>query len=275
VLHKITSFRVKLQRRVLLVRTGNFSQTLVGILLTSCGIISAQAPPPGSLAPLEQAALKASADWLTLAKTLDSRVARLLPCDPRAKAAIEETLKASNTRTTALADYYRAAESQASSRTEGARRLLESEQNRSAAVAAAANHAQEALVTVESAIADLTESAKTQSALAAPRDALLQTQSMLKQRLQIAQDEAGLRTAVLDALKALTDAYQAREKAIKDAGAAFETERLRWNAYYAARAQRAQLECALTGGAASSTATAPAPAARTPAASKTQNKRKQ
>ena len=54
------------------------------------GIVFAQAPAPGSLPALQQSVSQRTAEWNTLATNLELRVARLLPCDPQARAAIEE-----------------------------------------------------------------------------------------------------------------------------------------------------------------------------------------
>jgi hypothetical protein len=222
------------------------------------GMAAAQNPPPDSLAPLEQAVLKATTDWQVLARDLEGRVARMLPCDPRTRAAIDDVSKASQNRLAALAQYYNAAQALAENRAEGAKRLLATEEGRSVDLAADRVHADEALAALQAAITDLAASARVQPALAAAQGALQQTAEMLKQRVQLAQDQAARRTAVLDSLRALASAYQTRETAMKEASAAFELERSKWNAYYTVRSQRAQTECALTGG--------PPPAGPKPAA---------
>lgn len=231
------------------------------------GIAAAQNPPPDSLAPLEQAVLKATADWQRDALELEGRVARMLPCDPRTKSALDDVTKASESRLAALAQYYKAAQALADNRAEGAKRLLASEEGRSADVLADKAHADEALAAVQTALADLSQSARVQPALAVAQSALQQTEEIVKQRLQLVQDQAERRNAVLDSLKALVIAYQTRETAVKEAAAAFEVERRKWTAYYAARSQRAQTECALTGGpppAAAKPSPAPKPAAAPP-----------
>jgi len=213
------------------------------------GISAAQNPPPDSLAQLEQAVLKATTDWQGVAKDLEGRIARMLPCDPRTKAAIDEVSNASQNRLAALAQYYKASLTLAENRTAGAKRLLDAEDARTMALIADKLHGDEVLAAVVAAVADLGQGARTQPALESARAALQQTADMLKQRLQLAQDQAERRDAVMDSLKALVAAYQIRETAVKEASAAFEVEHAKWNAYYAARAQRAQTECAITGGA--------------------------
>jgi hypothetical protein len=226
------------------------------LLLSIAGIAAAQNPPPDSLAPLEQAVLKATTDWQGLAKDLEARIARMLPCDPKTKAAIDDVSKASQARLAALTKYDQAALATAENRAEGAKRLLAIETGRNTEVIADKLHADEALAAVDAELADLTRSASVQPALESARGALQQTLEMLKQRLQLARDQAERRDAVVDSLQALAAAYQARAAAVKEATAAFEVERNKWNAYYAARSQRAQTECAITAG--------PAPAAPPP-----------
>jgi hypothetical protein len=206
-----------------------------------------QAPPPESLSSLEQEVLKATTDWQVRAKDLDARVGRLLPCDPRAKTAIDDVVKASQDRLTAMGRYYQAAEAQAAARAEGAKRLLAAEEGRAADVAADRLHGEEVTAAVDAALADLAEGARVQPSLGGARTSLQQTAEVARQGLQIAKDQTPRREAALEALRALAAAYQARDAALKEAAAAFDAERTRWTAYYTARSQRAQTECALTG----------------------------
>src|SRR5438270_13154723 len=95
----------------------------VTLLGTAClAIVSGQSPPPSdTLASLEQAAQKSLVAWNGLARDLDSKVARLLPCDPKAIAAINEVSRASEVRLNDLSDYLRAAASSANMETNAAR----------------------------------------------------------------------------------------------------------------------------------------------------------
>src|SRR6266849_2037280 len=101
---------------------------------------AAQAPPPDSLASLEQDVLKANTDWQVLAKDLDARVGRMLPCDPRAKTALDDVIKASQNRLAALERYYQAADALAANRAEGSKRLVIAEEGRAADIAADSLH---------------------------------------------------------------------------------------------------------------------------------------
>src|SRR3984957_15543058 len=60
------------------------------------------------LESLRQVADKASADWQGLAKGLEQKIATLLPCDPKSRAAGEEVSRASDARLAALSAYKRA-----------------------------------------------------------------------------------------------------------------------------------------------------------------------
>src|SRR5579863_596903 len=102
-------------------------------LFVSCAA-RAQDPSPPTAVPdlgaLEQTAQRRHAEWETLAKDMNDRLARILPCDPRALAALTEVSRASEARLSALADYLRAASSQAFAETAAARNLLSAEEKR-------------------------------------------------------------------------------------------------------------------------------------------------
>src|SRR5437016_892846 len=120
-----------------------------------------------ALTALEKDAQRSSSAWQLLARDLDARVARMLPCDPRAKAAIDETSRASQARLNALSEYYRTAQALASTRTEGARRVLASGEALSAALESDQPVAAQAVADIQQQLAALTESAKQQTALVA------------------------------------------------------------------------------------------------------------
>src|SRR5690242_468800 len=82
------------------------------------------------LAALQQAAEKRHAEWEALAKDMNDRVSRILPCDPRALAAVSEVSRASESRLAALSDYLRAVSLIAFGETAVARNLLNAEERR-------------------------------------------------------------------------------------------------------------------------------------------------
>ena len=239
-------------------------------LMTLCAASAHAQIASGSAALIapEQAVQKATSAWRVLARDLDTRVARLAPCDPKSQQAIEETSRASQARLTVLADYYQIASAIATTRTEGARRLLASEQARSAAIADDFTEAKEVLAAAEKQAEDLDASAKQQSALGGALAALRQAVEATRQRSVVTKDQETRFKTVLTALQRLVQAYEARETALSETIKAFDTERTRWNAYYAARLARAQLECAVTNPSAVPVPARPKPAAPKPAKAK-------
>mgnify|MGYP003334884275 CR=1 FL=1 len=97
------------------------STVLQCVCLAACGSLAfAQRPIP----ELEQAALSSHTAWYAIASTLDVRVARMLPCDAAATAAIEEVSKASTGRLVALSAYLAGASEQAAKDLAAARTQL-------------------------------------------------------------------------------------------------------------------------------------------------------
>src|SRR5579862_9689813 len=105
------------------------------------GIVSAQGPAPNSLPALQQTVSQRTAEWNTLATNLEQRVARLLPCDPQARAAIEETSRASDARSIALNSYWTVVSQQSKEQVEAIRGLLAKEEDRAGDWASDANQA--------------------------------------------------------------------------------------------------------------------------------------
>jgi hypothetical protein len=116
-----------------------------GAIAIACalgGIVSAQDSATGSLAAMQQSASQRSVEWNALAANLEQRVARLLPCDPQARAAIEETSRASDARTIALTGYWTMASLLSKTQVEAIRGLLAKEEERTADWAADAKETQ-------------------------------------------------------------------------------------------------------------------------------------
>jgi len=206
-----------------------------------------------SLAALEQSAQNSAATWTSLAKDLDTRVARLLPCDARSTAAIAEVSRASETRLTALAEYLRAASANASVETGAARLLLTRETARASEGSPERADTATELASVHKQIDALSLAAKQRPALNDAVKLLQQVGAMVKDRANLAEQQPANDAAVQNALRELVAAFEAREAALKDQAVAFEAERARWNGYYLARTARAQTECSIT-----QTATSPA-----------------
>lgn len=215
---------------------------LLGILC--CAAALAQNSP--DLPALEQNAQKRYAEWQTLAKDLTERVARILPCDPRYAAAITEVSRASEARLAALGDYLRAVSTKAFAETAAVKILLDAEEKRAVETAlerADAGQEQTAVAILSDA---LSQSAAKRAPLAEPQRALNEIQSLIGERVKTQEQFAAAADNDVMLLRDLAAKFDARDTALRDQLVAFETERVRWNTYYAARLARAQTECSIT-----------------------------
>jgi hypothetical protein len=216
---------------------------LLGIL---CCAAAAAQNNSSDLASLEQTAQKRYAEWQTLAKDLTERIARILPCDPRYAAAISEVSNASETRLAALSDYLRAVTSKAFAETATAKLLLDAEEKRAVEVAlerADAGQEQTAIATQSDALG---QSVTRRASLAEPQTALSEILKMAGTRVNAAEQLTGEADRNVALLRELVSKFDARDAALREESVAFEAERVRWNAYYAARLARAQTECSIT-----------------------------
>jgi hypothetical protein len=208
--------------------------------------IAARAQDVPDLATLQQTALKRHTEWETLAKDMNDRMARMLPCDPRALATVTEVSRASEARLGALADYLKAASSQAFAETAAAKNLLIAEEKRAVEASlerADAGQEQTAVNTQSDALA---QSAKQRTSLEAPQKLLARIAAMIRQRAAAMEQQAGSADAAAALLRDLVAKLDARDAALREEFAASEAERVRWNGYYAARRTRAQIECTIT-----------------------------
>lgn len=214
----------------------------------------AAASPPG-LAELEKTVQKKTDDWNRLAQNLEGLIIRLLPCDPKAVAAITEVSKASDARLAAIADYLDAANRQAQSQTNAAKQVLASVQGLGAELAGEKSDLAPERAGVEGQTSNLNQSARNRASFAAAQDSLKQISAVEQQRtdtIDSAMSHADLATMALGDLVAQ---LQTRQAAWNDVQTAFGSEAARWTQYYAARLARARTECAITKG----TATPAAP----------------
>lgn len=208
-------------------------------------IVSAQAPAPNSLPALQQSVSQRTAEWNTLATNLEQRVARLLPCDPQARAAIDEVSRASDARGIALTSYWTMVSLQSKTQIEAIRRLLAQEEDRAGDWAADANQARVDVALAAALGASLASSVSQVPALAAPQKDL----EAIEEAYRLFEKQSQERTAsggqLLGDLRELLKASQARQAAIDERLKTVGVEGERWSAYYAARQARAQVECAL------------------------------
>jgi hypothetical protein len=198
------------------------------------------------LAALEQTAQKRQTEWESLAKSLTERMARILPCDPRATAAITEVSRASEARLAALAGYVRAASAEAFAETAAARNLLTDEQKRALELHVEHADAGQEQTAVEAQSDALAQSAKQRSALEDSQRLLDRIATLVRQQVTDAEQQAVTADEAVALLRDLVAKFDARDAALRDESAAFEAERTRWSGYYAARLARAQTECSIT-----------------------------
>jgi hypothetical protein len=200
------------------------------------------------LTTLEQAVKQRTAEWDALARNLDSSILQLLPCDPKAAVAITEVSKASGARVAAVAAYLEAAGRQTALQTAAARLVLASVQPLGGDLAAEKSDLAQELSGINGQIAILTDSGQRRPAFNGAQDALRQIAALAQQRSDAADSGISHGDAAAGTVRALLDQLEAREAALKEAQAAFETEGSRWSAYYSARLSRAQTECNVTKG---------------------------
>jgi len=221
----------------------------LGILLWAAALAQssrAQNNAAPDLTALEQTAQKRHAEWEALAKDLGERMARILPCDARYAAGINEVSRASEARLAALADYLRGASAKAFAETAAAKILLNAEERRALEAGLERVDAGQEQTAADTQSDALGQSVKQRPALEEPQKLLEQIASMIRQRAAGAEQQAGAADAAVAMLRDLVTKFDARDAALRDESAAFEAERARWNAYYAARLARAQTECSIT-----------------------------
>lgn len=205
----------------------------------------ARAQSADAIAALRETADKASTNWDALAKSLEPRIARLLPCDPNSRAAVEEVSHASDARLSALSAYLKAAAARAKDDTEAAKRVLAAQ----AALAGGWNteraEAEQENVAIDAQLADLKESMRKRATLAGAEQVLVEIARMVKERGAKSSDQAARKDALNAALGDLVVAYQDRQTALENESAQLDAEAAKWSAYYAARLSRSALECAI------------------------------
>jgi chromosome segregation ATPase len=227
----------------------------VGLFIRLSGLVAlfgaaalgpAQDRPPSAPSEAAQLAEKTAGEWSALASSLEQRVARLLPCDPRVRSDIEEAARASDARFAALTSYWQEIAKRSNEQAEAARTLIAGNDPRIADWKADRTDSEQEQTRLAAQVADLRESVGQQSALATAVRVL----NGISQSAAAATKQAATReeaAAKLDAnLHELTTATEARQAAIENELKALATENSRWSAYYGARVTRAQMECSLT-----------------------------
>lgn len=230
-------------------------------LVGAAASVSAQDRPLSTPSDAAQTAEKRTNEWSILASNLEQRVARMLPCDPRVRTAIEEVSRASGARFLALNAYWQEIAKRSNDQAEMAHKLIADNDARLAEWKTDSADSEQEQVRVGAQSSDLRDAARQQAALAAAVQALNRISQNVASAVKqgVAREEASVQ---LDAdLNQLITATQARQAAIEDELKALSMESTRWTAYYAARITRAQMECSITGSAGTGD---PAPVPRTP-----------
>jgi hypothetical protein len=231
-----------------------------------CSASLAQTP---DLAALEQTAQKRYADWESQAKSLEERLARILPCDARSSAAIAEVRGLSDARLAALTDYMRATSAKAFAETAAAKALLSAEERRAIEASRERADAGQEQTAVDIQSDGLLQSINQRSSLQDAQKLLEQIAALIRQRSAESERQANVAEKAIPILRDLVAKFEARDVALQNQSAAFEAERTRWGGYYSARQARAQTECSIT----QIGASGPGPAAQ-PAKSKASGKAK-
>ena len=180
-----------------------------------------------------------------MAGNLEQRVARLLPCDPQARAAIEETSRASDARSIVLNSYWTVVSQQSKEQVEAIRGLLAKEEDRAGDWPSDANQAHADVASAASQAASLASGVLQLPALANPQKDLEAIGEQYRLLEKQEQDRAAGARRLLDDLREVLKTAEARQAAIDERLKTVGVEGQRWSAYYAARQARAQIECTL------------------------------
>jgi len=233
------------------------------LALAACfaaGALRAQDAGANSLTALQDAAAKRTAEWSTLTTSLEVRLARMLPCDPRVRTSVDEVAKASDTRTVALTTYWDMVAIHSKAQIEAIRRLLPREEERGEDWTKDKTESAQEVAATSAQAAALKANLPQLPALANPQkslESLSETARLLAGQSQEREANGGL---LLDDLRDLLQASRARQSAIDAQLKSVSAEGQRWSAYYAARQARAQMECVLINPASATTPPAARPA---------------
>jgi hypothetical protein len=209
------------------------------------GVAFAQEKPVDPLVTLRSEAEKSSANWEALAKGLEAKIAHLLPCDPKSKAAVEEVSAASSARLAAVSTYLRAAAARAKNDTEAAKRVLAAQTALAGGWNTERAEADQERVAIEGQIADLKESMRVRGSLSGAEQVLEEIAAMTKERSAKADEQSGFRDTLASLLGGLVVAYQDRQAALENESALLDAESAKWSVYYSARLARAATECSI------------------------------
>ncbi|MGH9557896.1 MAG: hypothetical protein ACRD30_01555 [Bryobacteraceae bacterium] len=202
--------------------------------------------PSDPIAALRQTSEQANAAWVTSAQAPEGKIARMLPCDPRVKNAIDGVSRASEARLAALSRYLRAAATQAAADAVEANRALAAQQAIARDLETDRAEAEQERIAVEAQVSILADSARRRPVLDDAKKKFDELVSLATQHAATAQQQETRLAALTTALREWAAAAQARQKAAEAELSALVAEMPRWSEYYSARLARAQTECSLT-----------------------------
>ena len=185
----------------------------------------------------------------------------MLPCDRKARAAIDEVSRASDARSVALTSYWTVASAQSKAQIEAIRGLLAQEEARTGDGVVEASQARADAASATALGTSLATGVPQLPALANPQKDVQAIAEQYRSLEKQAQERGASRGQLVDDLRDLLQASQARQAAIDERLKTVSVEGQRWSAYYTARQARAQVECALVNpGAAAAPPAIPRPA---------------
>ena len=223
-----------------------FTARVVAIGILCAPYVVGQAP--AALAPLEQNMKATETAWVNLARDLDNKLARLLPCDAGAASAIQAVSTASQARLAALTAYSNAAANNAAADVVVARNIRDGEQGRAASIPAERTDTEQERAGIESQLRNIADSVRAKPGLASAEFQLKQLETMTRERAALAGKQVADGPGVVEMLNKLIAALEGREAALRQTTTAVTAEVQRWDQYYAARLARTRTECTVTGG---------------------------
>ena len=236
----------------------------IAVAFAAAGGLSAQDPAANSPAALQDSAARRTTEWTTLEANLELRLARLLPCDARVRAAIEEVSRAADARTVARTSYWTTISLRSKAQVEAVRGLLAEEEGRAGDWPKDRADAQVDVAAATAQAASLGPSIRQLPALAAPQKSLEAVTQMYRVLEAQSAERANSMGQLVSGLRELLMASEARQATIEDQLKAVGTEGQLWSAYYTARQARAEVECSITSPTQAPLRPTPAPPKKTP-----------
>ncbi len=198
------------------------------------------------LASLQKTAEAKTGEWDALAKTLEGKLVRMLPCDARVRTTIEEVNRASDARIAALALYLQAAAAQVQAQENIIAPAIAAQEAAAREVESDRAEADQERIAIDAQLAELEESLKKRPQLLGAQQSLSAVAQMVRQRVAGSAQQTARNTALVEALRELYAACEARKGAIQKELTTLTAESTRWSDYYTARIARSATECSIT-----------------------------